>query len=385
MLPTDLISIIAERPDFYGLDIAAKRKHIGAAVELFEKVTATLDVHARALVDAEMHHVMERLDNTVFLNVNAARRPNHAFLRDFAAVWDRVGHPGSLHLELGTYIAWPDDRTDDYVRAQNIGDIVRLDFENKHRPDVAASATALPFRDESIDRISSNSLFEHVAYPHEILREAFRVLRPGGVIYTAVPFHFVEHACPRDYLRFTGHFFEDVCADIGFETIRTDTRSASGLYYTLHTLAKAALVDSYASGLSMTNAAVGLQMTIMTLLALAQAFDDEIVSGGASHFHTTAFYAVKGGTYQPKLQRFDRSQPFVVRHPDLFLCPRTWSALSFDGQQLLSTDGTSRYPVIDGIPNMVVMQGRGSPAGLSAEVARLERENQELRDRLRDG
>jgi ubiquinone/menaquinone biosynthesis C-methylase UbiE len=45
--------------------------------------------------------------------------------------------------------------------------------------DVAASVTALPFRDNSIDCMSSNSLFEHVPCPHDILREAFRVLRAG--------------------------------------------------------------------------------------------------------------------------------------------------------------------------------------------------------------
>ena len=58
-----------------------------------------------------------------------------------------------------------------------------------------------PYGDNSIDCISSNSLFEHVPYPHDILRGAFRVLRAGGALRTTVPFHFVEHGCPKDYLQ----------------------------------------------------------------------------------------------------------------------------------------------------------------------------------------
>ena len=62
------------------------------------------------------------------------------------------------------------------------GDIIRLDMNPAFPVDVAASVTALPFRDNSIDSISSNSLFEHVPHPHDILREAFRVLRAGGAL-----------------------------------------------------------------------------------------------------------------------------------------------------------------------------------------------------------
>ncbi len=38
----------------------------------------------------------------------------------------------------------------------------------------------IPFRDGRIDLIYCNQVLEHVRYPVELLREAFRILRPGG-------------------------------------------------------------------------------------------------------------------------------------------------------------------------------------------------------------
>ena len=53
MQPSELVSIIAERPDFYRLDPASKRQHIAVAVDLFEKVLSTLDADSRASIEAE--------------------------------------------------------------------------------------------------------------------------------------------------------------------------------------------------------------------------------------------------------------------------------------------------------------------------------------------
>jgi ubiquinone/menaquinone biosynthesis C-methylase UbiE len=131
---------------------------------------------------------------------------------------------------------------DSYLQRERIGDVIRLDMNPEFPIDIAASVAALPFADETIDRIYSNSLFEHVAYPNEIIAEAFRVLRPGGVFLTATPFQFVEHRVPCDYLRFTGQFFEHACADVGFEKISTDIKSCSGAYFTTNRLMKAAVV-----------------------------------------------------------------------------------------------------------------------------------------------
>jgi ubiquinone/menaquinone biosynthesis C-methylase UbiE len=51
------------------------------------------------------------------------------------------------------------------------------------RCDVAlANAEKLPFCDESFDSVSSVLAFSYVQQPEEMLREAYRVLKPGGTI-----------------------------------------------------------------------------------------------------------------------------------------------------------------------------------------------------------
>jgi hypothetical protein len=235
--------------------------------------------------------------------------------------------------------------------------------------DVAASVTALPFRDNSIDCISSNSLFEHVPYPHDILREAFRVLRAGGALRATVPFHFVEHGCPKDYLRFTGQFFEDVCADIGFTDIKTDTRSTSGLLYTIHQLSKAALVNTDAPDAGPARRA---HVAIMSILSVCQALDSSFVGDGASHWHSTEMIAVKPGNYVAPDYTPDHSKHFLDRHDHILACPLTGDPLIRQGETLVTRRGAS-YKIVNGVPNMVMMQGQSSFSVVATRLHDLQR------------
>lgn len=52
---------------------------------------------------------------------------------------------------------------------------------------ITGDATRLPFADNFFDVIIANDVMEHVAQPEAVLREAHRVLKPGGLFFTNFP------------------------------------------------------------------------------------------------------------------------------------------------------------------------------------------------------
>jgi hypothetical protein len=69
--------------------------------------------------------------------------------------------------------------------------------------DVIGDAHALPFADGAFDAAFSLAVLEHVADPRQVVAEMVRVLKPGGWLYSEVPFIFFFHGYPTDYTRYT--------------------------------------------------------------------------------------------------------------------------------------------------------------------------------------
>ncbi len=55
------------------------------------------------------------------------------------------------------------------------------------QPVVANAEDPLPFPDGSFDAVVAGELLEHLRFPDAVVSEAWRVLRPGGVIVGSVP------------------------------------------------------------------------------------------------------------------------------------------------------------------------------------------------------
>ncbi len=50
----------------------------------------------------------------------------------------------------------------------------------------------IPLEDNSVDKVRSSQFFEHLEDPFRVLREIYRILRPGGEIFIEVP-HYTSH------------------------------------------------------------------------------------------------------------------------------------------------------------------------------------------------
>ncbi|RYD77387.1 MAG: SAM-dependent methyltransferase [Sphingobacteriales bacterium] len=88
---------------------------------------------------------------------------------------------------------------------------------DKNKVDVICLVTDLAFENNTFDSILCNQVLEHVYDHHTMMKEAFRVLKPGGNIILSVPFAWELHEEPYDFFRFTKHALKELFEEAGFE------------------------------------------------------------------------------------------------------------------------------------------------------------------------
>lgn len=98
-------------------------------------------------------------------------------------------------------------------------DYICLDMIKSKNISVISDAHHLPFKNESFDCIICNAVLEHVVEPHQILVEAYRVLKPKGTLWISVPFLQHIHSDPYDFRRFTNYGLKYEVENAGFNVI----------------------------------------------------------------------------------------------------------------------------------------------------------------------
>lgn len=69
--------------------------------------------------------------------------------------------------------------------------------------DLVADLHAIPLASQSLDGVTCVAVLEHVKIPEQVVKETFRVMKPGALAHFNVPFMQPYHASPEDYQRFT--------------------------------------------------------------------------------------------------------------------------------------------------------------------------------------
>jgi len=133
-------------------------------------------------------------------------------------------------LDIGCGAKWKQDLLGDLVT-----EYVGLDHEgslhDRSAVDIVGTAYEIPQPDDSFDSVLCTAVLEHLEEPATAVREALRVLRPGGyAIYTA-PFLWHLHEAPRDFYRFSRFGLSHLFQTAGWEIV--ELQPLSGFWLTV--------------------------------------------------------------------------------------------------------------------------------------------------------
>lgn len=86
-------------------------------------------------------------------------------------------------------------------------------------PDIEWDGRTAPIADASVDHAMAIEVLEHCPEPLVVLREAHRVMRPGGTFFFTVPFLWPLHDVPYDEHRYTPFAMERMLKEAGFKDV----------------------------------------------------------------------------------------------------------------------------------------------------------------------
>ena len=96
-------------------------------------------------------------------------------------------------------------------------DVTYVNIDRTTDPDIVADATSVPLPESSCDVVILGEVLEHVPDPIVVLKEAHRLLRPGGAVLVTVPFIYPVHADPHDFGRYTEYYWRSAAEKLGFK------------------------------------------------------------------------------------------------------------------------------------------------------------------------
>lgn len=106
-------------------------------------------------------------------------------------------------------------------------------FYARDEVDLIGSADAIPATDGSADAVLSSMVHEHLPDPVAAIREANRVLRPGGYYFISCPFLYPVHAVPYDFSRLTRYALQMHLEKAGFDVL--EIQEIGGFWYVVGT------------------------------------------------------------------------------------------------------------------------------------------------------
>ena len=94
-----------------------------------------------------------------------------------------------------------------------------LNYDTEVKPDITWNGKVMPFDSYSFDCAFATEVLEHCSEPEVVLKEVFRILKPGGIFFFTVPFLWNLHEVPYDEYRYTPFSLKRHLINSGFTRI----------------------------------------------------------------------------------------------------------------------------------------------------------------------
>lgn len=101
-----------------------------------------------------------------------------------------------------------------------------VNIDSNTNPDYLCDGSNIPVESNSFDAVVCSETLEHVREPMLILKETFRVLKPGGTMFICVPFLFRIHPDPKDFGRYTDQYWRAILKEVGLDNIIIEKQGA---------------------------------------------------------------------------------------------------------------------------------------------------------------
>lgn len=92
-----------------------------------------------------------------------------------------------------------------------------FDSDSRKVQDFVCSLDDIPKEENTYDVVINTQVLEHVPDPQKVIRELYRILKPGGSLYVTAPQGWGVHGAPYHYFNFTNHGLELLFNNAGFD------------------------------------------------------------------------------------------------------------------------------------------------------------------------